>query len=128
MPTYDYGCNSCDCVVEQTHLMSENPEYDCPKCGKKLERMFSPNGGGFIFKGGTDSINYREKRIRKKRSEELKVKQLRHKHDSPKVQPNIAGVRTDSWSDAQKMAKEAGMNHQSYTPYVEKEKKKKIIV
>ena len=42
--------------------------------------------------------------------------------------PNIAGVRTDSWSDAQKMAKEAGMNHESYTPFVEKEKKKKIIV
>ncbi len=128
MPTYDYRCNKCESVEEYIHLMSENPEIKCSECEEVMERMFSPNGGGFIFKGGTEVIHDREKRARKKRSEELKVKQLRHKHDSPKPQPNVAGHRTDSWADAQKLAKEAGMNHESYTPFVEKEKKKKIIV
>ena len=128
MPTYDYRCNKCDEVTEHIHLMSENPEIKCPNCGDVLERMISKNAGGFILKGGTAATHYREKRIRKKRSEELKKKQERHRHNAPQVQPNIAGVRTDSWADAKKMAKEAGMDHESYTPYVEKEKKKKIIV
>lgn len=128
MPTYEYRCNKCEVVTEHVHLMSENPEIKCTECGEVLERMISRNIGGFILKGGTAVIHDREKRVRKKRSEELKKKQERHRHDAPQVQPNIAGVRTDSWSDAQKMAKEAGMNHESFTPFVEKEKKKKIIV
>jgi len=105
--------------------MSENPEIKCSDCGEVLERIISKNVGGFIFKGGTATIHDREKRTRKKRSEKLRVKQEKYRHDMPQVQPNIAGVRTDSWSDAKKMAKEAGMNHESYTPFVEKEKKKK---
>ena len=128
MPTYEYRCNKCDTVTEHIHLMSENPEIKCPDCDEVLERMISKNAGGFILKGGTATIHDREKRARKRKSEELKKKQERHRHDIPQIQPNIAGVRTDSWSDAQKMAKEAGMNHESYTPFVEKEKKKKIVV
>jgi putative FmdB family regulatory protein len=128
MPTYDYQCTACKRKEEKIHRISENPEFKCPDCGEVMERLFSPNAGGFIFKGGTPTINDREKRLRKKRSEKLKIKQERHRQDSPQVQPNIAGVQTDSWADAQKMAKEAGMNHESYTPFVEKEKKKKIIV
>ncbi len=125
---YDYLCSKCDIREEHIHGISENPEIKCPKCKKKMERMISASVGGFIFKGGTPAIHDREKRIRKKRGEVLKKKQEARRAESPQVQPNIAGVRTDSWSDAQKMAKEAGMNHESYTPYVEKEKKKKIKV
>jgi len=128
MPTYDYYCKKCDYVEEQIHGISENPEIKCPECKKKMKRLFSPNAGGFIFKGGTETIHYREKRLRKKKSEKLREKQEEHRANSPQIQPNIAGVRTDSWSDAQKMAKEAGMNHESYTPFVEKEKKKKITI
>jgi len=128
MPTYDYFCKKCGKVEEYFHPIKEEPEIKCKKCKKKMSRKISYNGGGFIFQGGTSSIHDREKRQRKKRSEQLEVKQQKYRHDSPQVQPNIAGVRTDSWSDAQKMAKEAGMNTESYTPYVEKEKKKKIIV
>ncbi len=128
MPAYDYRCNKCDSVKEHTHLMSENPEIKCTECEEVMERMISANAGGFIFKGGTTAINDREKRQRKKKSEKLRVKQKERYADSPQIQPNIAGVRTDSWRDAQRMAKEAGMNHESYTPYVEKEKEKKIAV
>jgi len=128
MPTYDYQCPKCEKVEEHVHSMKEEPKITCKKCKKKMARKISYNGGGFIFKGGTSSIHDREKRQRKKRSEQLEVKQQKYRHDSPQVQPNIAGHRTDSWSDAQKMAKEAGMNTESFTPYVEKEKKKKIIV
>ena len=128
MPTYDYQCEKCEIREEHIHGISEEPEIKCPECKKKMVRLISLSAGGFIFKGGTPAIHDREKRLRKKRSEQLKVKQEERRASSPQVQPNIAGVRTDSWADAQKMAKEAGMNHESYTPYVEKEKKKKIKV
>lgn len=128
MPSYDYRCNKCDYVEEHIHRMSENPEIKCPECKEKMVRLFSASAGGFIFKGGTPSINDREKRLRKKRSEKLRKKQEERRAESPQIKPNIAGVQTDSWSDAQKLAKEAGMNHESYTPFVEKERKKKIVV
>jgi len=129
MPTYDYFCSYCDRVEEHIHLISEEPEYLCQSCGTSMEIRISHNGTGFIMKGGSPAIHYREKLQRLKNSEKIKKKQQEKWGNSgPKIAPNIAGVRTDSWSDAQKMAKEAGMNHESYTPYVEKEKKKKIIV
>jgi hypothetical protein len=46
----------------------------------------------------------------------------------PRVAPNIAGVQQESWSDCKKLAKECGMNTDSFTSMVDKEKKKKISV
>lgn len=129
MPTYEYSCPSCEKIEERIHSISESPKYKCSECGTVLKRIISHNTTGFIMKYGSPAIHSREKQQRIKKSEKMKKKQEeRWGGAGPKVAPNIAGVRTDSWSDAQKMAKEAGMNHESYTPYVEKEKKKKIIV
>jgi putative FmdB family regulatory protein len=127
MPAYDYKCEKCDLVEEKIHMMSESPEYKCSVCGEKMVRMFSVNTSGFIMKGGTPTTHWKEKRQRMKKSEELSVKQQQNGNRGPKVRPNIAGVETGTWSDAQKMAKEAGLNHESYTPYVEKEKKKLVV-
>jgi putative FmdB family regulatory protein len=126
MPTYDYECEKCGSVHEVMHGMSESPQVSCLECGTACHKKFSPNFGGFFFKGGTPSTHYREKQNKKKRSEEM-TKRQKSKHGDlgPKITPNIAGVQTESWSDAQKMAKEAGMNSDSYTPWVEKEKKNK---
>jgi len=125
MPTYDYACNKCGRVEEHVHLMMDKPEIMCPECKEPMEKRFSPNSGGFILKGGTPAIHWKEKRQRIKRSEQLAQKQKYTGMQGPRVTPNIAGVETGTWSDAQKMAKEAGLNHESYTPYVEKEKKEK---
>jgi putative FmdB family regulatory protein len=121
MPAYDYKCEACGESEEKTHLMSENPEYKCSNCGKVLVRQFSVNTSGFIMKGGTPTTHWKEKRLRMKKREEIGTRPTHYK--DPKVTPNIAGVETGTWSDAQKMAKEAGLNHESYTPFVEKEKK-----
>ena len=126
---YDYRCGNCKKIEEKIHSISEGPIYKCPECGTLMKRMISRNTTGFIMRYGTPAIHYREKQQRKKNSAKMRKKQEERWGDAgPKVTPNIAGVKTESWSDAQKMAKEAGMNHESFTPYVEKEKKKKIIV
>jgi len=128
MPTYDYYCKKCNVTREETHRIFENPKIRCIECGSLMTRIISLNTTGFIFKGGTPTINWREKRHRLKKREEIGKRQKEKHNTGPKVKPNIAGVETESWSDAQKMAKEAGMNHESYTPWVEKEKRKRIIV
>ena len=35
VPNYDYKCNECDHVYELFHGMSDDPEFECPKCKSK---------------------------------------------------------------------------------------------
>lgn len=125
MPTYEYRCPECGTVQDHVHSIKQEPEFHCPACDTRMQKLISHNVAGFTIKGGTPTTHWREKRNRMKRQETLAQKQKDRYGDGVKVQPNIAGVRTDSWSDAQKMAKEAGLDHESYTPMVEKEKKDK---
>lgn len=128
MPRYDYKCSKCEQIEEHLHSMKESPEIKCSSCGGSMERQIAPNFAGFNIKGGTASIHWKEKRQRIKKSEELEKRQRARYGDGPKVAPNIAGVRTESWSDAQKLAKECGIDSKSYDAHVAKENKKKIIV
>ena len=45
------------------------------------------------------------------------------KRDAPNVTlvPNVNGERVDSWSDAQKLAKDLGKNTESYNSLIKKE-------
>jgi hypothetical protein len=83
----------------------------------------SLNSSGFIIRGGTETINWKEKRHHLKKNEELKVRQIDRYGTGPKLKPNVAGVEQASWGDAAKLAKEAGMNTESYQPMIEKEKR-----
>jgi len=128
MPTYNYACSACESIEEQIHGMSETPKFICSKCGALMEKKFTPNFGGFIMKGGTPAIHYKEKRQREKKSEQMIERQRKAHREGPKIQPNVAGLEVDSWKDAQKVAKEAGMNSSSYEPWVEKEKNSKLVI
>ena len=124
MPTYDYQCVKCDKVEEVIHKMLENPMMTC-ECGFPMEKKFTPNRVGFTIKGGTPTMDWKETRNRMKKREEVGNRQKSRWKSGPRVTPNIAGVEQESWSDCQKLAKECGLNHDSYTPKVEKEKKEK---
>jgi len=128
MPTYDYNCPECDFTEEQIHSMKEQPVYFCSHCkeqGKevRMNRLFTLNSSGFIIRGGTETINWKEKRHHLKKNEELKIRQIDRYGTGPKIKPNVAGVEQESWSDAAKLAKEAGMNADSYQPMIEKEQR-----
>jgi putative FmdB family regulatory protein len=127
MASYDYKCPECGFEEEQIHSMKTQPVFFCPVCknsGKevKLERQFSINTTGFIIRGGTESINWKEKRYHQKKSVDLGVRQIDRYGTGPKLKPNVGGVEVESWTDASKLAKEAGMNADSYKPLIEKEK------
>jgi len=125
MARYDYECEKCGAVEEHVHGMLEKPVVLCSKCQGNMNKKFVPSAGGFILKGYAPTKDWKETRYRRKRNEELKLKNMGNK--GPKLRPNIAGLEQDSWSDAQKLAKEAGMNADSYQPLVDKEKKKLIV-
>jgi hypothetical protein len=86
-------------------------------------RLISFNRNSFIIKGESVAKDWKEERYRLKRSANMGVKQIERYGSGPRVKPNVAGVEVDSWSDAAKMAKEAGLNADSYTPMIEKEKR-----
>jgi putative FmdB family regulatory protein len=127
MARFDYKCMVCGHIQEEVHSMKESPVFYCPKCKDsgqeiQLERQFSV-GTGFIIRGGTEASHWKEKRVRMERRKELGVKQVERYGGSQRLQPNVAGVEVDSWNDASKMAKEAGLNTESYEPMIEKEKR-----
>ena len=58
MPIYNYKCNNCGYIEEQSHGITEELEYDCPSCGTSMDRVKVNNvytilrGNGFYSKGG----------------------------------------------------------------------------
>ena len=59
MPTYEYACAECGERLEAVQKFSDDPLTECPACGGRLRKVFSPVG--IVFKGSgfyrTDSRN-----------------------------------------------------------------------
>jgi len=132
MASYDYQCDKCGEVEEHVHSMLETPEIKCPKCATVMHRVITASFGGFILKGGSPAIHDREKRSRNKHVAEMERRQREHYGAPAKIKPNIAGIETGTWANAQTVAheikKETGIMPETFTPMVEKEKKSKLIV
>ena len=121
MPTYEYRCNDCQVIQEITHSIKNDPEILCSTCGKVMERLISLNRTGFIFKQWTEAQVHKVGRDKRKQNVDLEKRQIERYGSGPQIQPNVAGMEVDSWSDAKKLAKEAGMNTASYDAHIAKE-------
>lgn len=127
MPTYDYKCPVCEFIMEVTHSIKEDPDIFCPS-GKhpgdesvKMERLISLNKAGFIFKQWTESQVHKIGHQKRKQNLDLEKRQIERYGSGPRVQPNVGGMEVESWSDAKKLAKEAGMDTKSYDTHIAKE-------
>ena len=49
MPIYEYACTSCGERTEAKQSFDDPPLEECPQCGGKLRKLFSPVG--IVFKG-----------------------------------------------------------------------------
>ena len=49
MPTYEYACADCSHVFDIFQSFSDDALTECPECGGKLRKVFSP--AGVVFKG-----------------------------------------------------------------------------
>ncbi|MFB2582428.1 FmdB family zinc ribbon protein [Herbiconiux sp. P15] len=52
MPTYSYRCTECDNAFDIQQAFTDDTLTECPVCGGKLRKVFSPvgvtfNGSGF---------------------------------------------------------------------------------
>jgi len=52
MAIYEYKCKKCDKIFEKNYNLGKAPKIDnCPICGKKCNRFFSPPMIQFIGSG-----------------------------------------------------------------------------
>jgi putative FmdB family regulatory protein len=49
MPIYEYACTACGERTEARQSFDDPPLEDCPHCGGKLRKLYSPVG--IVFKG-----------------------------------------------------------------------------
>jgi putative FmdB family regulatory protein len=49
MPIYNYACLTCGLHFERRQHFNDPPLQQCPKCGGKVRRVFSPPA--IVFKG-----------------------------------------------------------------------------
>jgi len=49
VPTYQYACTVCDERLEVVQRFTDDPLTECPVCGERLRKVFSPVG--VVFKG-----------------------------------------------------------------------------
>jgi putative FmdB family regulatory protein len=49
MPIYEYACTSCGERTEAKQAFSDPPLEECPVCGGRLRKLYSPVG--IVFKG-----------------------------------------------------------------------------
>jgi len=126
MPTYTYECTSCEREFDEIVPMKfyQDPQ-PCPECETMSKRVLSRRFPGTIFKG--DSWGTKNGRVAAQMAENRKragAKQLELKRDGaiPTLAPNVGGERTDSWSDAAKLAKSKGKDSSGYEQRARKEK------
>jgi putative FmdB family regulatory protein len=49
MPVYEYACTACGERTEAKQSFTDPPLEECPVCGGKLRKLYSPVG--IVFKG-----------------------------------------------------------------------------
>jgi putative FmdB family regulatory protein len=49
MPVYEYACTACGERTEARQSFDDPPLEECPHCGGKLRKLYSPVG--IVFKG-----------------------------------------------------------------------------
>ena len=116
MPTYSVRCAACE-TEGSTRLSFA--EYDEAKsgqrvlpchCGGNAEIVFNPGAVKFVLKdgpsGGWVSKAGKENKYRRGRSAEMAKREKDHVFKSSLV-PNYDGVETETWREAQELARKS---------------------
>lgn len=129
MPTYTFHCKSCDKDFDLKLKMGDRTKHPCAFC-QSLDntRVFSPmsvvlDGDGWTGKNIKIKGQMRQKNARIAPKEREFVRDSKAMKTMT-IQPNVDGVRTDSWAEARELARSKGKNTTSYDKYVRKEKRK----
>lgn len=128
MPLYAHECQKCEHLFDVWCKIDErNDSSECPEC-KAVDSKPVITQINFITPGdGWASKNNRIEGQMRRKNERLRQRERERSREQPvaTLAPNVEGERTESWADAQKLARERGKNPDSYTPMVAKEQKAK---
>ena len=127
MPNYEYQCEGCDHSFERMlRIANYRDPQECPECGHGPAKKLISGGSGFILRGdGWAGKNNRVKGQMRRKNQRLKGREDQWKKDAGvTLAPNVGGERTESWSDASKLAASQGKDTSGYNKLARKEKKK----
>lgn len=114
MPIYMYECPECGHPFERKLSVSQCGEnQECPHCGASAKQVVAPTS--FVLKG--DGWPGKDIRVKSQMYQRRKVvgrKQRDHVAPSSKLQPNVDGERTGSWTEAKELAERKGKDASSY--------------
>lgn len=128
MATYPYECQSCEVRFEFEMRMSEYESkgtYRCPECeSEDTVRIFTVPYVNFAGDGWATKNNRIAGQMKAK-NKRLESREREQKSDGmiPQLAPNVGGERTESWSDAAKLAKSKGKDSSGYEARARKESK-----
>ncbi len=98
MPIYEYACTSCGERTEAKQSFDDPPLEDCPKCGGKLRKLYSPVG--IVFKGsGFYSTDAKKKPAASTSSDKSSDKPSDKKSTEPKkdaAKSSTSGAKKES--------------------------------
>jgi len=101
---YIYKC-SCGNIEKKNLSISDRDILIPCSCGKDMARVFNTGDVNFSLKGwGWTGQDYKEKRVRAKRSVEMALKQHERYGEGPKLIPNYNGQEAKSWEDVRDQA------------------------
>ncbi|HEV3471941.1 MAG TPA: zinc ribbon domain-containing protein [Actinomycetota bacterium] len=81
MPVYEYACTACGERLEARQSFDDPPLEECPQCGGKLRKLYSPVG--IVFKGsGFYSTDAKSKSGKKTDTDKKKTEKAESKSES----------------------------------------------
>jgi putative FmdB family regulatory protein len=123
MPIYGYTCPACAYTFDRRLPISQcDDPQPCPQCGATTKKQITvPNFNlvGDDWPGKANRINSQMAEKNKR----LSVRQAENHGPTPRLVPNVEGERTESWSDAAKLAKDKGKDTGGYERLASSEKK-----
>jgi len=124
MATHDFECIECGHVMEDVLLKmsADLNSVKCEKCGGDMKNL-SFGGVGSVFKGSSWATKNLKVKTQKKIVNKKLDKKQHEEHSKMRLVPNIGGVEMDSFKDAAKLAKEAGLDASLYEKEAKKEEK-----
>lgn len=89
MPIYEYACTSCGERTEAKQGFDDPPLEECPHCGGRLRKLYSPVG--IVFKGSgfysTDAKGSKKSASAETKSTDSKTDAKKTDADSKRAKP-----------------------------------------
>jgi putative FmdB family regulatory protein len=94
VPTYEYACTACGERLEAKQSFDDPPLEECPQCGGKLRKLFSPVG--IVFKGsGFYSTDAKKKPATSSSSDKPSRSDKSDKKDSNEKKTDTASKKSE---------------------------------